>query len=110
MRVRPGKRERARVKRRVKSEVWLTVPSVGHVHIKYGPKKADRVLRWSLGDLETDKSSLSGNLLNAKASKSQTARLQESSESLDAANFHPTGGMHRGDCTSWGPVERPASG
>lgn len=43
---RPGKRERARVKRLTKSQVWSHVPGVGTVHVKYGRKKARRVHAW----------------------------------------------------------------
>lgn len=38
---RPGKRERARVKKN-RSQVWTYVPGVGTVHAKYGRKHAGR--------------------------------------------------------------------
>lgn len=49
---RPGKRERARVKKSVRLNASCYVGGVGHVRVKAGPKKFRKVYRYAMGILD----------------------------------------------------------
>lgn len=66
---RPGRRERARVKkqRQGRSQAIVFVPGAGTIHVKFGRKKMDRFFRAYLSHQLVASTSKAGNLANGQA-------------------------------------------
>ncbi len=64
---RPGRRERARVKKQRRSQAYCSVPGAGTVHVKLGRKKMRRFFRARLLHQLVTSTSKTGNLANGQA-------------------------------------------